>query len=161
MLWCFWFIGLGVGRLDGIDWDEGHCEQLADACDIAGAGLAGEEAVVADAVEACGEDMHQEAADELVGIERHQLVVSLGTLEAVILPLEGNALVVERDQAAVGYGNTVGIAGEVAQNFLGSAEGMFAVNHPLAVVQRRQMPAKARPFASAACLPKNWSAPAL
>jgi Zincin-like metallopeptidase len=40
-LWCFWFLGLGVGRLDGIDWDEGNCEQFADTCDIAGAGLAG------------------------------------------------------------------------------------------------------------------------
>jgi len=161
MLGCFWFFGLGVGRFDVIDWDEGYCEQFADTCDIFGAGLAGEEAVVADAVEARRQHMHQESADEFVRVERHHLVVSLGAFEAVILPLEGNALVVERDQAAVGYGNTVGIAGEVAQNFLGSAEGMFAVNHPLAVVQRRQMPAKARPFASAACLPKNWSAPAL
>ena len=139
MLWCYWFLGLGVGCLDGIDWDEGYCEQLADTCDIAGAGLAGEEAVVADAVEARWQDMHQEAADELVGIERHQLVVSLGAFEAVILPLEGNALVVVRDQAAVGDGNTVGIAGEVAQNFLGSPEGSFAINHPLTVAQRRQI----------------------
>jgi hypothetical protein len=139
MLWCFWFLGRGVGRLDGIDWDEGYCEQLADTCDIAGTGLAREEAVVADAVEARWQDVHQEAADELVGIERHDLVVSLGPFEAVILPLEGNAVVVERDQAAVGDGNTVGIAGEVAQNFLGSAEGSFAVNHPVTVAQRRQI----------------------
>jgi hypothetical protein len=36
-------------------------------------------------------------------------------------------------------GNTVGIAGEVAQNFLGSPEGSFAINHPLTVAQRRQI----------------------
>jgi hypothetical protein len=129
----------GVSRLDGIDWDEGYCEQFADTCDIAVAGLAGEKAVVADAVEARWQDMHQEAADELVGVERHQLVVSLGAFEAVILPLEGDVLVVERDQAAVGDGHTVGIAGEVAQNFLRAPEGSFAVNHPLTVVQRRQI----------------------
>ena len=69
MLWCFWFLGLGVGRLDGIDWDEGYCEQFADTCDIAGAGLAREEAVVADAVEARWQDMHQETADELACVE--------------------------------------------------------------------------------------------
>src|SRR5260370_32573303 len=80
MLWCFCLLGLGVGCLDGIDWDEGYCEQFADTCDIAGAGLAGEEAVVADAVEARWQDMHQEAADKLVGIERHHLVVSFGAL---------------------------------------------------------------------------------
>src|SRR5947207_13150136 len=83
--------------------------------------------------------MHQESADELVGVERHHLVVSLGAFEAIVLPLEGDALVVERDQAAVGDGNTVGIAGEVAQNVFGAPEGPFAVNHPLAVAQRRQI----------------------
>jgi hypothetical protein len=36
-------------------------------------------------------------------------------------------------------GTTVGIAGEVAQNFLGSPEGSFAINHPLTVAQRRQI----------------------
>jgi hypothetical protein len=39
--------------------------------------------------------MHQEAADELVGIERHH-PVSLPTFEAAILPFEGDAFVIER-----------------------------------------------------------------
>ena len=84
-----------------------------------------------DAVEACGQHVDEKAADELVGIERHHLVVSLAAFAAVILPLEGNALVVAREQAAVGDGDAVGIAGEVAQSFLGSPEGSFAVNHSL------------------------------
>ena len=105
MLWLFWLLGLsacrslGVGGFDGIDRDERHCEQLAGTRDILGAGLAGEQTVVADAVEALRQHVHQEAADELVGIERHHLV-SLRPFDAVILPLEGDALVVERDQAA-------------------------------------------------------------
>jgi hypothetical protein len=33
----------------------------------------GEQAIVADAVEALGQDVHQEAADELVGGQRHGL----------------------------------------------------------------------------------------
>lgn len=37
------------------------------------------------------------------GIERHQLV-SLGTFDEVVLPLEGDGAVVERDQAPVGDG---------------------------------------------------------
>jgi hypothetical protein len=48
--------------------------------------------------------MHQEAADELACIERHHPVVSLGAIKAIILPREGDALVVGRDQAAVGDG---------------------------------------------------------
>jgi hypothetical protein len=123
MLWWFWFLGLGVGRLDRIDWDEGYCEQLADPRDIFGAGLSGEEAVIADAVEARRQHMHQESADELVGVERHHLVVSLGAFEAVVLPLEGDALVGERDQTTVRDGDTVCITGEVAQNVSGPPKG--------------------------------------
>jgi hypothetical protein len=54
---------------------------------------------VADAVEARRQDMHQKAADELVRGKRHHLVVSLLAFETIILPLEGNVLVVGRDQA--------------------------------------------------------------
>src|SRR5260370_39891091 len=78
MLWCFWFLGLGVGRLDGIDWDEGYCEQFADTCDIAGAGLAREEAAVADAVEGRWRDMHQGAAATRRRIERPNPVGTRG-----------------------------------------------------------------------------------
>ena len=58
MLWCFWLLGLsarrsrGAGRLDGIDRNERHGKQFTDTLDIVGAGLTGEEAVVADAVAA-------------------------------------------------------------------------------------------------------------
>src|SRR5215468_7909734 len=126
MLWRFRLFGLC--SLDGIDRDEWNCEQLADACNILGAGWAGQQAVVTDAMEALRQDMQQEAADELVGIERHR-PVPLGTIEAVILPLEGDALVIERDQAAVGDGDAMGVAGEVAQDLRGSPEWAFAVDH--------------------------------
>src|SRR5215468_21932 len=99
---------------------------------------AGEQAVVTDTMEALRQDVHQEATDELVGIERHHRV-SLATFEAVVLPLEGDALVIERDQAAVGDGDAMGVAGEIAQDFRGSPEWAFAVDHPLTVAQRRQI----------------------
>ena len=51
MLGCFWLFRFGVGGVDGVDWDEWNREQRADACDILGAGLAGEETVVSNAVE--------------------------------------------------------------------------------------------------------------
>src|SRR5258706_4159956 len=62
---------LCVGGLDGLDRDELNCEQLTDACNIPGAGWAGQQAVVTDTMEALRQHVHQEAADELVGIERH------------------------------------------------------------------------------------------
>ena len=49
-------------------------EQLAGACDVVDAGGLGEQAVMADTVEALGQDVDEEAADELVCCERHHLV---------------------------------------------------------------------------------------
>ena len=55
----------------------GYAEELAGQCDIVGPVAVGEEAVVTDAVKPVGQDMDQEAADELVGVERHQLVAGV------------------------------------------------------------------------------------
>ena len=55
MLWCLRLIGVGVGRFDGIDGNYWQCEQLAGAGDVVGALAAGEQAIVADAMEACGQ----------------------------------------------------------------------------------------------------------
>src|SRR5258708_40149553 len=138
MLWLFWLLGRGAGSFEGIDGDELAGEQLGGTSDSLGGGLAGEQTVVADAMKALWQYMHQEAADELGGIERHHLV-SLGAFDAVILPLEGDAVVIERDQAAVRDGDTMGVAGQGAQHLLGSPEGAFAVDHPFAVAQGRQI----------------------
>src|SRR5947209_6499650 len=56
----------------------GYAEEPAGQCDIACPVAVGEEAIVADAMEPVGQDVDQEAADELVGVERHQLVASIG-----------------------------------------------------------------------------------
>ena len=71
-----------------------HVEQLAGSGDVVGAPAIGEETVVADAMEAAGQHVDEEAADELVDGERHHLG-PLAPLGAVVLPLEGDAGVVE------------------------------------------------------------------
>src|SRR5271166_6956882 len=68
---------------------------LADALDVVRANRAGEQAVVADAVEAARQHVQEKAADELAGVERHGLE-PVAAFDAVILPLEGPALLVER-----------------------------------------------------------------
>src|SRR4029077_14586840 len=87
-------------------------EQLQGACDVVGASAFGEQTVVSDAVQAFGQHVNEEAADELVGGERHTLI-SIAALDAVILPLEGDALLVEGNQAAVGDGNAVGVTRQI------------------------------------------------
>jgi hypothetical protein len=56
----------------------------------------------------------EEAANELVGGERHALV-SIAALDAVVLPLEGDASLVNGDQAAVGNGNAVGVTRQIGE----------------------------------------------
>jgi hypothetical protein len=51
-------------------------------------------------VEARGQHVHEKAADELVGGERHHLV-ALGAFEPVVLPLEGDAVLVACDQGSL------------------------------------------------------------
>jgi hypothetical protein len=42
---------------------------LSDALDVGGSNRSGKQAVVADAVEAAGQDVQEKAADELDGVE--------------------------------------------------------------------------------------------
>ncbi len=58
--------GTGADCFDGINGNYWRREQFAGAGDVLGTFTAGEQAIVADAVEACGEHVDQEAADELV-----------------------------------------------------------------------------------------------
>jgi len=88
-------------------------EQLAGAFDVVGAGGFGEQTVVADAVEALGQDVDEEAADELVCCERHHLV-AIGALDPIVLVLEADSVFVERDQPAVGDGDAMGVAGQIS-----------------------------------------------
>src|SRR5215472_6725081 len=85
------FVGLSSFSATGLfrrrGW-VGCAEEPSGQCDIGGPVGIGEEAIVADAVEPVGQDMDQKAADEFVGIERHQLVAS-GAVGAVILPFVG------------------------------------------------------------------------
>ena len=66
-----------------------NSEQLTRACDVVVARAAGEQAIVADAVEALRQDVDQEPADELVCGERH-MFASISALDAVVFPLEGD-----------------------------------------------------------------------
>ena len=88
----------------------------------------GEKAVVTDAVKAVGQHMDQEAADELVGIECHQLVASVG-LGPIILPFEGHALAVEGDEPAVGDSDPVRVTGQVGEHSVGSAKRPLGLDH--------------------------------
>ena len=92
-------------------------------------------AVMADTMETVGQDMEQEAADELAGIEGHHLPL---VMVAIIFPEEADPAVGESNQAAVGDGDAVGVAGKVIEHLLGSAERSPGIDDPGNGVQRPQ-----------------------
>src|SRR5215212_6641124 len=108
----WWLVvgGLGVDLIRG----RGRGEQSPDPGDVGRPGAAGEQAVVADAVEAVGQDVQQEAADELVRREGHGLdpgAPRRAVPGAVILPAERHAALVEGEEPAVRDRDPVGVAG--------------------------------------------------
>ena len=103
---------------------ERYGEQLAGARDIGGAVAIGKQTVVADAVEAVGQDVDEEAADELIGGKGHGFGAR-AAIGAIILVPEGDTVVVERDQPAVGDGDAVGVAEEIASTASGPPNGGF------------------------------------
>ena len=75
----------------------------------------GEVAKVADAVEAVGQRVQQEAADELGWMEPHG---AHRVAMAIITPVEGDGVLIEADEAAVGDGDAVGLAAKIGQHVL-------------------------------------------
>ena len=71
----------------------GNVEQLAAQCELLGAMAVGEEAVMADAMEAVRQGVQQKAADELVRVEGQDLRLAV---VAIILPAEGDLCVGKR-----------------------------------------------------------------
>ena len=99
---------------------------------------AGEEPEVADAVEVAGQDMEQEASDELLGGKGHGLEAVVMAVVApaeadlsVVAPAEADLSVVDGEEAVVGDGDAVGVAAEVVEDLLGTGEGPLGVDDPL------------------------------
>lgn len=116
-----------------LDWRIGgggcrDAKQLANVVEMTFAGGPGEQAVMADAVKALGQDVEQDAADELVCGERHDLL-PFNPAAAVVLVAEGDAAVVEADQPAVRDSDSVGVARQVREHRLGSGERRLGVDH--------------------------------
>ena len=100
-----------------------------------GASSVGEEAEVADADEALGEQMKEEATEKLIARDGHHF---LSIVVGGVTPAKGNLAVRQCDQAMVGDGDAMSIAAEILQHVLGSAEGWFGVDDPVFAEERTQ-----------------------
>ena len=82
-------------------------EQALTERQDSGAPAIGQETKRADADKAAGQDVEQEAAQELLRIERHHsLLITVG----IILPAESNLVMLESHEAIVGDGYAMSVA---------------------------------------------------
>ena len=91
--------------------------------------VVGEESVVTDAVEAGGQYVDEKTPNKLVDSQGHGLV-TIRPLDAIILPFECDASFIHFDQATIGDGDAMGVACEISQHSLRTAERLLGVNHP-------------------------------
>ena len=83
---------------------------------------------MAQAHESRWQDMQQEAANELGGVEGHQPnAVSV----AIVLPAEGDLAILELNQSVIGDGHPMGLATKVIENLRRTAERVFGVDDPI------------------------------
>jgi hypothetical protein len=84
--------------------------------------------------------MEQEAADELGGTQGHRLGAA-----AIfrVSPTKTNLTLLEPEEAAVGDGHTMRVAGQILQHMFGPAKRRFCVDHPVGSVHSLQPTFKA------------------
>ncbi len=88
----------------------------------------GQPSVTADMLEAVGQDMQQEATDELISRECHRL--AHGFL-SVVLPAEHDVVAVEAHQAVIGDRDPMRVAAQIVEHLPRAAEGRFRVDDPV------------------------------
>ena len=97
----------------------------------------GHEPIVTDADEARGQDVQEEATDELLGADGDGSMCTRGT---VVAGAEGHLVIHAAEEPLVGDGHPMGIAAEVAECLLGSIEGSLGVDAPFFASEFSQEP---------------------
>ena len=62
----------------------------------------------------------------------------IAAFDPVVLPLEGDALLVEGNETRVRDGDAMGVAGEIGEDGLRSGERPLGVDEPIGAAQRRE-----------------------
>ena len=94
-------------------------------------------------MEAVRQGVEQEAADELVGVEGHDLRLAV---VAIVLPAEGDVIVGHGDQPRIGDGDAVGVATEIGQHLLRPAERRLCIDDPFDAPQVAEATSEAGRF---------------
>lgn len=123
------------GRLQGAWKRRGHVEHAPAGRQGLRTAPIAEQPVMAQALEAPGKPMQQEASDELDCREAHHLH---GVALSIIAPAEVDDAVLQGDEALIAAGDAMGRAPEVRPHLLGAGEGWLGIDDPLLLPDRVQ-----------------------
>ena len=123
---------LDTGAAVRVDWTRwlGGGEQSTALNQFFSADSIGEQAEVANADQAGGQHVEQEAADEFDRIEGHDL--GAGVI-LVVFPVEADAAVFQSAKPVVGDGDAMSVASQILEHTPRSTEGRLDVNYPFEV----------------------------
>jgi hypothetical protein len=108
----------------------GHGEELSALREPVGSVTIGEEAVVADAMEARWQDVQEKPADELRRLEGHGLLL-VGTPRAVVLGAERDAALLDVQKSLIRNGDAMGIPADLVEHLLWAGERSLRIHDPL------------------------------
>jgi hypothetical protein len=103
-------------------------KEYAAAQDRCRTSAVGEDAEVADANESLGQDVEEESAQELIGGDGHHLLLAA---VSVVLPAKRDLPFAKGYKPVVGDGDAMGVACELVEHMLSSAEGRLGKDDPL------------------------------
>lgn len=108
--------------------DLGRFKEGADLCQFDLSAAIGEEAEVADAHEALGEDMQQKPPDQFLARQAHEL---MPVMVSIVSVTQFDLLVLDADDAPIMERNFAAITAEIINDPLRSLQIGFGVNHPV------------------------------
>lgn len=126
----------GRGRL-------GRLEGSTDSWKFGSPAGVRQEAEVPDAAESFRQHVEQETADELVSVERQHFGL---VVRAIILPTQADATVLAGEEPTVGDRDAMGVASEIFQHLLRSAERALGIDVPFDMAQRLDVAGEGRRF---------------
>ena len=93
-----------------------------------GASAIGEKSEVADAHEAFGKHVQEEAAQEFIDRKSQQLLL---VVVSGVTPTKSDLAIHKRNQTMVGDGHAMGVAAQILEHILGATERWFRIDHPV------------------------------
>ncbi len=114
-------------RFGNVGFRDGRVQELSAASEFFLAVAVAEETIIAQAHESPGQDVQQEAANELLRIQGH---LFLFPVVGIVLVKETDLVIFDAEQTVVAHGNPVGVGAEIADDLLGAGEGALGVDRP-------------------------------